>query len=140
MTGYNCYQDTLEIVQEFVAANITKNALAATALNWFFLCAAFYGLFKLTMFFLQHVLSVLSSFKPRGSLKKMGSWAVVTGATDGIGKAMAFELARQVCCVCVVCVCVCVCVCMFAACRLCVRAPCACFAACGWLLVIGLWY
>lgn len=27
--------------------------------------------------------------------KKFGPWAVVTGATDGIGKAMAFELARK---------------------------------------------
>mmetsp|Transcript_896 Transcript_896/g.1988 ORF Transcript_896/g.1988 Transcript_896/m.1988 type:complete len:341 (+) Transcript_896:3-1025(+) len=29
------------------------------------------------------------------NLKKYGSWAVVTGATDGIGKAMAFEFARK---------------------------------------------
>eukprot|EP01035_Chromulina_nebulosa_P038261 gene38261-51677_t len=28
-------------------------------------------------------------------VKKFGQWAVVTGATDGIGKAMAFELARK---------------------------------------------
>nr|XP_027222549.1 very-long-chain 3-oxoacyl-CoA reductase-like [Penaeus vannamei] len=28
-------------------------------------------------------------------VKKTGEWAVVTGATDGIGKAYAFELARQ---------------------------------------------
>lgn len=34
-------------------------------------------------------------FRPRKDLKKkFGSWAVVTGATDGIGKAMAFEFAR----------------------------------------------
>jgi len=28
-------------------------------------------------------------------LKQYGQWAVVTGATDGIGKAYAMELARQ---------------------------------------------
>jgi len=33
--------------------------------------------------------------RPGKNLKKMGEWAVVTGATDGIGKAMAFELARK---------------------------------------------
>ena len=35
-------------------------------------------------------------FLRRGKdLKKLGSWAVVTGATDGIGKAYAEALARQ---------------------------------------------
>ena len=29
--------------------------------------------------------------------KKYGEWAVVTGATDGVGKAMSFELARKGC-------------------------------------------
>eukprot|EP00966_Prymnesium_polylepis_P082803 1917665-Prymnesium_polylepis.1 len=33
--------------------------------------------------------------RPGKNLKKCGEWAVVTGATDGIGKAMAFELARK---------------------------------------------
>ncbi|KNC70691.1 hypothetical protein SARC_16778 [Sphaeroforma arctica JP610] len=28
-------------------------------------------------------------------LKKYGKWAVITGATDGIGKAYAFELAKK---------------------------------------------
>lgn len=28
-------------------------------------------------------------------LRQYGEWAIVTGATDGIGKAYAFELARQ---------------------------------------------
>ena len=29
--------------------------------------------------------------------KSFGEWAVVTGATDGVGKAMCFELARKGC-------------------------------------------
>jgi len=33
--------------------------------------------------------------RPGKILKKMGQWAVVTGATDGIGKAMAFEFGRK---------------------------------------------
>lgn len=33
--------------------------------------------------------------RPGKNLKKYGKWAVITGATDGIGKALAFELAKQ---------------------------------------------
>jgi len=33
--------------------------------------------------------------RPGKNLKKFGQWAVVTGATDGIGKAMAFEMAKK---------------------------------------------
>lgn len=34
-------------------------------------------------------------FRRPKNLKKYGSWAVVTGSTDGIGKALAFELALK---------------------------------------------
>lgn len=34
-------------------------------------------------------------FRPAKNLKRKGSWAVVTGATDGIGQAIAFELAKK---------------------------------------------
>ncbi|XP_042496768.1 very-long-chain 3-oxoacyl-CoA reductase 1-like [Macadamia integrifolia] len=33
--------------------------------------------------------------RPAKDLKKYGSWALVTGPTDGIGKSLAFELARK---------------------------------------------
>jgi 17beta-estradiol 17-dehydrogenase / very-long-chain 3-oxoacyl-CoA reductase len=33
--------------------------------------------------------------RPSKSLKKFGQWAIVTGATDGIGKGLAMELARK---------------------------------------------
>mmetsp|Transcript_39209 Transcript_39209/g.70739 ORF Transcript_39209/g.70739 Transcript_39209/m.70739 type:complete len:322 (+) Transcript_39209:87-1052(+) len=34
-------------------------------------------------------------FRPGKNLRKYGEWAVITGATDGIGKAYAFKLASQ---------------------------------------------
>lgn len=45
---------------------------------------------------LQAAAAVYAFFVRRGKrLRKYGEWAVVTGATDGIGRAYAFELARQ---------------------------------------------
>ncbi|XP_075510748.1 very-long-chain 3-oxoacyl-CoA reductase 1 [Primulina tabacum] len=49
---------------------------------------------------LKRSLSFLNCFyiyflRPGKNLKKYGSWAVVTGPTDGIGKAFAFQLARK---------------------------------------------
>lgn len=36
-----------------------------------------------------------SFFRPSKNLKEYGSWALITGSTDGIGKALAFELANK---------------------------------------------
>lgn len=44
---------------------------------------------------LSTVYSVVSRFFKRRSLNKISQWAVVTGASDGIGKAMATELAYK---------------------------------------------
>lgn len=45
---------------------------------------------------LQFIGSFYAFFlRPSKSLKKFGQWAIVTGATDGIGKALAMELARK---------------------------------------------
>ena len=98
MTGHNCFVDTQTAVTEFVAANVTAAPLAATAINWFFLCAAFYGLFKFTVCLINHLRGVIAMVMPAANVRKMGEWAVVTGATDGIGKGYAFELARKVSC------------------------------------------
>jgi 17beta-estradiol 17-dehydrogenase / very-long-chain 3-oxoacyl-CoA reductase len=54
----------------------------------------FYYLFKYIYHVLHGIYSVL--LRPCKNLKKVyGPWAVVTGATDGIGEAMAMELARR---------------------------------------------
>ncbi|KAG5176198.1 putative 3-ketoacyl-CoA reductase [Tribonema minus] len=46
--------------------------------------------------FLCFLGALYSTFlRPAKNLKKYGEWAVVTGATDGIGKAMSFELAKK---------------------------------------------
>uniref|UniRef100_A0A7N0TF24 Uncharacterized protein n=1 Tax=Kalanchoe fedtschenkoi TaxID=63787 RepID=A0A7N0TF24_KALFE len=37
----------------------------------------------------------VSFLRPSKNLKKYGSWALITGPTDGIGKAFAFELAKK---------------------------------------------
>ena len=57
----------------YVVGGITLGLKALSFLNWFY-----------TIF-----------LRPSVNLKKLGSWAVVTGATDGIGKALAKQLARK---------------------------------------------
>jgi len=47
------------------------------------------GLFRIAKFFWKHFL------RPTKNLKKYGSWAIVTGCTDGIGKEISEELAHK---------------------------------------------
>lgn len=51
-------------------------------------------IFKNSILLLQWIF--ITFFRPTKNLKKTyGSWAVITGATDGIGKAFAFQLAQK---------------------------------------------
>lgn len=51
------------------------------------------SLLKFSVSFLRWV--YVNFLRPSKNLKKYGSWALVTGPTDGIGKGFAFELARK---------------------------------------------
>ena len=60
--------------------------MAASIVGFIALCKPLVGLVKW----------VWAMFlRPPKNLKEYGSWALVTGSTDGIGKAMAFELASK---------------------------------------------
>ncbi|TQD82157.1 hypothetical protein C1H46_032245 [Malus baccata] len=52
-----------------------------------------FSLLKLSLSLLQW--AYVNFLRPAKNLKKYGSWALVTGPTDGIGKAFAFQLARK---------------------------------------------
>ncbi|CAK9162418.1 unnamed protein product [Ilex paraguariensis] len=62
---------------------------------WLLLLIAlgFLSLLKRSLSLLKWV--YVNFLRPPKNLKKYGSWALVTGPTDGIGKGFAFELARQ---------------------------------------------
>ncbi|KAA8548177.1 hypothetical protein F0562_004562 [Nyssa sinensis] len=51
------------------------------------------SVFKCSLAILRWV--YINFFRPAKNLKKYGSWALVTGPTDGIGKGFAFQLARK---------------------------------------------
>lgn len=51
------------------------------------------SLLKLSLSILKWV--YVNFFRPSKNIKSYGSWALVTGATDGIGKAFACELAKK---------------------------------------------
>ncbi|KAL6547491.1 hypothetical protein OROMI_023212 [Orobanche minor] len=53
----------------------------------------FLSLFKKFSFLLKWIFNL--HFRPAKDLKSYGSWALVTGSTDGIGKAFAFKLAQK---------------------------------------------
>ncbi|KAK4392924.1 Very-long-chain 3-oxoacyl-CoA reductase 1 [Sesamum angolense] len=58
-----------------------------------FLSLGFLSILKLSLSILKWV--YVNFLRPGKNLKKYGSWALITGPTDGIGKAFAFQLARK---------------------------------------------
>jgi len=86
-----------------MAVNVVADSIASMLQNYnsYF---AFIGAISVSFVALKFVASVWSGFKAYvlspmlglgADLKSFGSWAVVTGSTDGIGKLYAFELARR---------------------------------------------
>ena len=76
-----------ESLKEFADKNkdfTYRMAAIGTAICWYRLLSAIYSCYKYTL-------------RPSKDLKKRygDGWAIVTGASDGIGKAYAFELARR---------------------------------------------
>nr|XP_043626467.1 very-long-chain 3-oxoacyl-CoA reductase-like protein At1g24470 [Erigeron canadensis] len=59
----------------------------------FFSFLGFLAVFKVIFTFLKWVF--ITFLRPSKNLKNYGSWALITGATDGIGKAFAFQLAQK---------------------------------------------
>ncbi|KAL7134997.1 hypothetical protein ABFS83_11G063300 [Erythranthe nasuta] len=56
-------------------------------------CLGFLSLFKNSTSLLTWIYNVL--LRPAKDLRSYGAWALITGSTDGIGKAFAFKLARM---------------------------------------------
>lgn len=71
------------------------NHLAAQPL-WLLLISSlgFLSLLNLSLSFLNWVYATFLR-PPKNLSEKYGSWALITGATDGIGKAFAYQLAKQ---------------------------------------------
>lgn len=62
----------------------------------FILAAACFGFINLSKFLLKILLTTWSTFiRPEKDLRSYGSWAAITGSTDGIGKAIAFDIAAR---------------------------------------------
>lgn len=60
------------------------------------LLTAFFGFINLSKFLLKFIASIWAIFiRPEKDLKSYGSWAAITGSTDGIGKALALEMAAR---------------------------------------------
>ncbi|KAL0431605.1 UNVERIFIED_CONTAM: Very-long-chain 3-oxoacyl-CoA reductase 1 [Sesamum radiatum] len=59
----------------------------------FLLCLSLFSILKFSLSILKWV--YVNFLRPGKNLRKYGSWALITGPTDGIGKAFAFQLARK---------------------------------------------
>ncbi|XP_057811089.1 very-long-chain 3-oxoacyl-CoA reductase 1-like [Salvia miltiorrhiza] len=62
----------------------------------FILTAACFGFINLSKFLLKILVSLWAAFiRPEKDLRSYGSWAAITGSTQGIGRALAFEIAAR---------------------------------------------
>ncbi|XP_047959223.1 very-long-chain 3-oxoacyl-CoA reductase 1-like [Salvia hispanica] len=62
----------------------------------FILAVACFGFITLSKFLLKILSSTWSTFiRPEKDLRSYGAWAAITGSTDGIGKAIAFDIAAR---------------------------------------------
>ena len=66
-------------------------------MSWCSICSLAYlvGYVGLTFFAVEVFRFLFILLRPRKKLSTFGEWTVITGGTDGIGKAMAKELAKQ---------------------------------------------
>ncbi|GAB4840518.1 hypothetical protein Ancab_021287 [Ancistrocladus abbreviatus] len=64
-------------------------------LSWVFVLSSLGSLFIMKHFISLLKWAYIYFLRPQKDLKKYGSWALVTGSTDGIGKALAFQLAQK---------------------------------------------
>ncbi|XP_050206560.1 very-long-chain 3-oxoacyl-CoA reductase 1-like [Mercurialis annua] len=62
---------------------------------WFLVLFSLGSLQLLKLFFTLLNWVYVNFLRPAKNLKKYGSWALITGPTDGIGKAFAFQLAKK---------------------------------------------
>ncbi|CEM14833.1 unnamed protein product [Vitrella brassicaformis CCMP3155] len=60
-----------------------------------FSCTLVGSIVLIRWFLFTAVPSLMALSTPKRKLRSLGEWAVVTGATDGIGRAMAIEIARK---------------------------------------------
>ncbi|KAI3699862.1 hypothetical protein L2E82_44458 [Cichorium intybus] len=73
--------------------SLTQNLESQPLWIFLLLALAFLSLLKSSFKILKWVF--VNFLRPAKNLKKYGSWALVTGPTDGIGKAFAFQLAGK---------------------------------------------
>lgn len=97
VAGPSCFAQVRDTVLNFVFSKAPiAPAVHVKVVDWVFCFAAFYGLFLVLRFLATVVRGFIVTYlRPGRSLQKLGGWAVVTGATDGIGKAYCFEFARK---------------------------------------------
>ncbi|PIN17796.1 17 beta-hydroxysteroid dehydrogenase type 3, HSD17B3 [Handroanthus impetiginosus] len=76
-----------------MAESILEHLKSEPSWAFFLITFAFFSLLTLFLSFLRWV--YVTFLRPGKNLKKYGSWALITGPTDGIGKAFAFQLADK---------------------------------------------